>query len=56
MKYITLSCEHCESVYSLEYEEDQLMGEPELCPFCGEVIDESYKDADQEDEDQMDDE
>ena len=36
-------CFHCESKYTVEYEEDSvpiMSDEPSYCPFCGEIIEE----------------
>ena len=51
--YLRMSCNNCESIFSIEYMDDNVTGTPEYCPFCGEEIpeeDSSYKD-DEEKED-----
>ena len=48
-----MSCNNCESMFSIEYMDGNVTGTPEYCPFCGEEIpeeDSSYKD-DEEKED-----
>ena len=57
MKTITAECSSCESSYDVIYQE-QLVSEeyPELCPFCGEHIDELTESEYIEDEDDMDNE
>jgi transcription initiation factor IIE alpha subunit len=38
---ITAECNNCESSYDIQYEEELVSEElPELCPFCGEPIEE----------------
>ena len=38
---ITIDCEGCDSVFTLEFKEDKVTQEyPEYCPFCGEIIEE----------------
>ena len=55
MKTITAECSNCESSYDIIYQE-QLVSEeyPEICPFCGEQIDELTESDYIEDEDAMD--
>jgi transcription initiation factor IIE alpha subunit len=41
MKSVTGECSSCESTYQIEYEEELVSEEyPEVCPFCGEQIEE----------------
>ena len=55
MKTITAECSSCESTYDIIYQE-QLVSEeyPEICPFCGEPIQELTESEYIEDEDDMD--
>ena len=55
MKTITAECSSCESSYDIIYQE-QLVSEeyPEICPFCGEQIDELTESDYIEDDDAMD--
>jgi peptide subunit release factor 1 (eRF1) len=55
MKTITAECSNCESSYDIIYQE-QLVSEeyPEICPFCGEQIDELTESDYIEDDDAMD--
>jgi len=40
MKTITAECSNCESSYDIIYQEQLVSQEyPEICPFCGENID-----------------
>jgi NAD-dependent SIR2 family protein deacetylase len=57
MRYLTLECDHCESTYSIEFNEESTMyATPTVCPFCGEEIDDELdKDFDEDDEDDQDD-
>jgi hypothetical protein len=57
MKTITAECSSCESSYDVIYQE-QLVSQdyPEICPFCGEQIDELTESDYIEDEDAMDNE
>jgi hypothetical protein len=49
MKYLTLECNNCDAQYSIEFNEEVIMGwEPTKCPFCGEDLDEDFLDADEE--------
>ena len=55
MKTITAECSSCESSYDIIYEETLVSEEyPEICPFCGEHIDELSESDYIEDEDDMD--
>lgn len=52
-----LVCEECGSIYSLEYDDEDVNYSPSHCPFCGEFIWESNEDLKEEydeDEDQDD--
>jgi DNA replicative helicase MCM subunit Mcm2 (Cdc46/Mcm family) len=53
-----LVCEECGSIYSLEYDDEDVNYSPSHCPFCGEFIWESnegdLKEETDEDEDQND--
>ena len=38
---ITAECSNCESSYEVQYEEEMVSDEfPEICPFCGDPIEE----------------
>ena len=55
MKTITAECSSCESSYDIIYEETLVSEEyPEICPFCGEQIDELTESDYIEDDDAMD--
>lgn len=45
----TLMCVSCDSEYTIEYDEDAVMGKDCYCPFCGFEID-VIDDAEEEDE------
>ena len=55
MKTITAECSNCESTYDIIYEEPLVSQDyPEICPFCGEQIDELTESDYIEDDDAMD--
>ena len=55
MKTITAECSNCESSYDIIYQEQLVSQEyPEICPFCGEQIDELTESDYIEDDDAMD--
>ena len=52
---ITIDCEGCDSVFTLEFKEDKVTQEyPEYCPFCGEIIEELSEDYIEDDDDSLD--
>jgi transcription elongation factor Elf1 len=49
--YTEMSCPNCESQYAVDYVEENVNGEVEYCPFCGEEIPEDVEeDFDKEEE------
>jgi DNA-directed RNA polymerase subunit RPC12/RpoP len=50
MIYLTLMCSHCDTEYHLEYDEENSIGSPIICPFCGEELEEELDENDVEDE------
>ena len=53
--YTEMSCPNCESQYAVEFMEENINGNADYCPFCGEEIpeeDEDDFDDDGEDEDE----
>ena len=58
MKRLILECQNCESSYTVEYNEETVMdeNEPNICPFCGDEIEdidldnEDYFDSDENEE------
>ena len=53
--YYHASCPNCESQFALDYLIENVSGEPEYCPFCGdEIPEESVENDDYEDEDSED--
>ena len=51
-KQLTGECLSCESTYSLTFMEEIVSQElPELCPFCGEQIEELSEDYIEDDDD-----
>jgi hypothetical protein len=58
-KIIKAECQNCESSYEVAYSEELVSEEyPEICPFCGENIEELSEEEyiDDEDSDNWDDE
>ena len=54
-KTITAECHNCESSYDIIYMEELVSEQyPEICPFCGEQIDELTESDYIEDDDAMD--
>jgi transcription initiation factor IIE alpha subunit len=52
---ITAECNNCESSYDIQYEEELVSQEyPELCPFCGDPIEELSESEYIEDDDSID--
>jgi PHP family Zn ribbon phosphoesterase len=51
MKYQELMCTHCDTEYSLEYNEENAIGTPIICPFCGEELENEDVDDDLDEED-----
>ena len=55
MKSVTGECSSCESTYQIEYEEELVSEEyPEICPFCGEQIEDITESEYIEDDDSID--
>jgi transcription initiation factor IIE alpha subunit len=53
MKYLTLECNNCDAKYSVEFNEELIVGwEPTKCPFCGEDLDEDFLDDENEELDE----
>jgi uncharacterized protein CbrC (UPF0167 family) len=51
-KQLSGECLSCESTYSIMYMEEMVSQElPEICPFCGEQIEELSEDYIEDDED-----
>ncbi len=46
-----LSCSECGSVYTLSYQVSDVSYEPDMCPFCGAMIDEDDSDLEESEED-----
>lgn len=44
----TLMCVSCDSEYTIEYDEDAVMGKDCYCPFCGHMYD--FDDDEEEDD------
>jgi len=56
-KIITTECHNCESSYDVSYMEELVSEQyPEICPFCGESIEELSEDEYIEDDELDDDE
>lgn len=54
-KSFTGECSSCESTYNIEFMEELVSQElPEMCPFCGEQIEELSEDYIQDDEEDLD--
>ncbi len=47
MKFLEVLCAHCDTEYNLEYDEENAIGSPLICPFCGEELEDEQ---DQDDE------
>jgi len=50
----TLMCVSCDSEYTIEYDEDAVMGKDCYCPFCGfemDVVEENFEDSWEKDDD-----
>jgi hypothetical protein len=45
-----ITCENCESIYTIIFKDEDTIGTPEYCPFCGEIIEEDLKKYDSDDE------
>lgn len=43
-KHTTYSCSSCDSTFTISYEEEDVEGEIEFCPFCGAEIDDDDED------------
>jgi len=54
-KSLTGECLSCESTYSVQYMTELVSQElPEMCPFCGEQIEELSEDYIKDDDDDLD--
>jgi NAD-dependent SIR2 family protein deacetylase len=54
-KSLSAECLNCESTYNIQYVTEMVSQElPELCPFCGEQIEELSEDYIEDDEDDLD--
>ena len=54
-KQLSGECSSCESTYSIAFMEELVSQDlPEICPFCGEHIEELSEDYIEDDEDDMD--
>ena len=54
--YVEMSCPNCESQYAVEFLEENVSGEPDYCPFCGDEIPEEDLDDDYDDDEEDEDE
>jgi NAD-dependent SIR2 family protein deacetylase len=43
-----IECSACESKFTLAYKEEEVEGVPNVCPFCGETLDDEYLNFDDE--------
>jgi hypothetical protein len=51
MKYLTFECNNCDAKYSVEFNEELIVGwEPTKCPFCGEDLDEDFLENNEDEE------
>lgn len=51
-KTLRIDCVSCESVFTLDYEEELVMEEyPQVCPFCGDDLDNIQEEYIPEDDD-----
>jgi len=48
LKSKSFSCDECGSEYSIHYDEEEILNDPEFCPFCGSSLEE-YLDLNQSD-------
>jgi hypothetical protein len=56
-KQLSADCANCESTYSIAFMEEMVSQDlPEICPFCGEQIEELSEDYIDGDDDNLDDE
>jgi hypothetical protein len=52
MKFLVKECDHCETSYSIEYNEEERIGwEPSICPFCGEDLEDEDDEYDYDEDD-----
>jgi hypothetical protein len=52
MKYLEITCTACDTEYSLEYDEENAIGSPLICPFCGEEFENEDSDDELDEEDE----
>lgn len=50
--YLKISCPNCESSYAIDFYPDNVEGEADYCPFCGEDIPEQKDDYDEDDQEE----
>ena len=48
--YVQISCPNCESQYAVEFMLNNVDGDPDYCPFCGDEIPEEDDYDDEEEE------
>lgn len=39
-----VECNNCEVKYTLTYDKEEVEDKPEYCPFCGDLVEDVYKD------------
>jgi hypothetical protein len=49
-KLLTGECGNCESYFELSFMRELVSQDPEYCPFCGEIIEDSLEEYIEEDE------
>lgn len=46
-----IECNNCEVKYALTYDKEEIEDKPDYCAFCGDLVEDVYKDFEDEDED-----
>jgi uncharacterized Zn finger protein (UPF0148 family) len=50
---VEISCPNCESQYGIEFSINNVSGDPDYCPFCGDEIPEEDNDYSEDDEEEQ---
>jgi primosomal protein N' len=46
-----IECNNCEVKFTLTFDKEEIEDSPDYCPFCGDLVEDVYKDIEDEDDD-----
>lgn len=45
-----IECNNCEVKFTLTFDKEEIEDSPDYCPFCGDLVEDVYKDIEDEDD------